>query len=84
MARADGSATTVVTPNHRRVRIYPHLDPDGGTIIPTVLLTDQVARLGCDVDHFFFRRLRKPDSTSPKDLNDCVSVAPEQLQGLFP
>jgi hypothetical protein len=68
----------------RRVRIYPNLDPDGGTIIPTVLLTDQMVRLGCEVDHFFFRRLRKPDGTSPKDLNDCVSVVPEQLQELFP
>jgi hypothetical protein len=71
----------------RRVRIYPHNDPDGGSYKNALLWANQLAKLDCEVDFFTFRGLRKANGRHVKDLNDCVEIASDQisnLEGLFP
>jgi hypothetical protein len=70
-----------------RVRIYPHDDPDGRSYENTVVLSRQLEQLGCEVDVFTFKGLRKRNGGRIKDLNDCTEIAPEQshkLEELFP
>ena len=71
----------------KRVRIFPHDDPDGGSYRSALVWAKQLKRLECDVDFFVFKELRKSDGSPVKDLNDCAELAPEfsdQLEGLFP
>jgi hypothetical protein len=52
-----------------------------------VVLSKQLEQLGCAVDVFTFRGLRKRNGDLVKDLNDCCEIAPEQshkLEELFP
>lgn len=66
----------------RRVRIYPHDDPDGGSYQNAIVWANQLERLDCGVDFFTFKGLRKLNGSPAKDLNDCVQLGPEQLQQL--
>jgi CHC2-type zinc finger protein len=71
----------------RRVRIYPHDDRDGKSYQTALVWSRQLRKLGCEVDLFIFRGLRKTNGTPVNDLNDCVELAPEQLsklEELFP
>jgi len=71
----------------RRVRIYPHDDPDGGSYRSALRWAKQLRDVGCEVDFFVFKGLRKPNAQAAKDLNDCVELAPEclsKLEELFP
>jgi len=71
----------------KRVRIFPHDDADGGSYRSALVWAKQLKGLGCDVDFFVFKKLRKVDGSPVKDLNDCVQLEPkssDQLEGLFP
>jgi hypothetical protein len=71
----------------RRVRLFPHADADGGGVERAVNWARQLERIGCDVDLFDFRGLRKADGTPIVDVNDCTQIVPEQateLEGLLP
>lgn len=71
----------------RRIRIYPHVDADGGGLEQAIAWGGHLERLGCEVDLFRLDGLRKIDGSPIKDLNDCVEIAPDQapeLEGLVP
>jgi len=71
----------------QRVRIVPHDDRDGGSYQTALVWCRQLTKLGCEVDFFVFKGLRKANGDRCKDLNDCVELAPEQLntlEELFP
>jgi hypothetical protein len=71
----------------RRVRIYPHVDSDGGALEQAIVWARQLKRLGCEVDLFRLDGLRKINESPIKDLNDCVEIARDQsheLEELFP
>lgn len=57
----------------RRVRIYPHLDADGGGMQSAQQWATQLHSVDCTVDLFEFTDLRLTDGTHPKDLNDCTT-----------
>jgi hypothetical protein len=61
----------------KRVRIFPHNDPDGRSYRSALNWGRQLKQLGCEVDFFTFKEL------PAKDLNDCTQVPPEQLKGIF-
>jgi CHC2-type zinc finger protein len=70
-----------------RVRIVPHDDPDGGSYQTALVWCRQLEKLACELDLFVFEGLRKATGERCKDLNDCVELAPEQLnklEDLFP
>jgi hypothetical protein len=72
---------------NRRIRIYPHADPDRGGVKQALQWANHLAGLDCKVDFFVFDGLRKTDGSPVKDLNDCVELAPEltdRLEELFP
>jgi CHC2-type zinc finger protein len=71
----------------QQVRIVPHDDPDGGSYQAALVWCRQLGKLDCEVDLFAFKGLRKANGERCKDLNDCVELAPEQintLEELFP
>jgi hypothetical protein len=71
----------------RRVRIYPHDDPDGGSYRSALRWAKQLRDVGAEVDFFTFKGMRKTNGDLVKDLNDCVELAPEllsKLRELFP
>ena len=71
----------------QQVRIVPHDDPDGGSYQAALVWCRQLIKLDCEVDLFTFKGLRKANGERCKDLNDCVELAPEQinaLEELFP
>jgi hypothetical protein len=71
----------------RRVRIYPHDDPDGGSYRSALRWAKQLRDVGAEVDFFTFKGLRKTNGELVKDLNDCVELAPEllsKIEELFP
>jgi hypothetical protein len=64
----------------KRVRIFPHHDPDGRSYKNALAWAWQLKQLGCKVDFFTFEDL------PAKDLNDCATLGPEfskQLEGMF-
>ncbi len=70
----------------KRVRIYPHVDPDLGGLEKAVQWARQLEELGCEVDLFRFDGLSKRSGQPVKDLNDCVDVCSDQepeLEALF-
>ena len=71
----------------RRVRIYPHNDPDGLGIAHALRWSKQLQQVDCEVDFFVFNGLRKADGSAAKDLNDCTDLTPQsvgKLEELFP
>jgi hypothetical protein len=71
----------------RRVRIFPHDDPDGGSYRTALAWFRQLKKLYCEVDFFTFEGLRKTDGTPANDLNDCTQLADSdaaELGALFP
>lgn len=66
----------------RRVRIVPHNDPDGGSYQAALVWCRELEKLGCKVDFFTFKGLRKTNGAPVKDLNDCVELAVGQLDKL--
>ena len=71
----------------RRVRIYPHVDSDGGGLDQAVIWARQLERLECEVDLFSLDGLQKIDGSPIKDLNDAAEIVPDQaheLGELFP
>ena len=71
----------------KRVRIYPHADPDGGGYLCASEWARQLREVGADVDFFLFRRMRKENGERAKDLNDCCEVGRHfacRLEELFP
>lgn len=71
----------------RRVRFYPHDDPNGTGGKAVEKWAAQVKGAGATVDAFSFAGLKKADSSKVKDLNDCAFIHPDhapQLEGLLP
>ena len=57
----------------RRVRLYPHADADGGGVKSAQIWATQLHQVGCEVDLFDFRELKRSDGMPIKDLNDCTT-----------
>ncbi|MDF1659432.1 MAG: CHC2 zinc finger domain-containing protein [Verrucomicrobiales bacterium] len=72
----------------KRVRIFPHADPDGGGVDAAKGWKEQIENAGASkVDAFNFSGLIRKDSKPVTDLNDCTVIcrADEvQLEGLLP
>jgi hypothetical protein len=71
----------------RRVRIFPHEDGDGLGIRAALNWAKHLERLGCQIDFFVFRGLRKANGEPVKDLNDCAAICAKhapRLKELFP
>ena len=58
----------------RRVRIYPHNDPDGGGMSCAHRWAEQLHQHGCNLDFFSFGGLSRLDGKPVKDLNDCTAI----------
>lgn len=58
----------------RRVRIYPHDDPDGGGLEAARRWGGQLREVGAKVDAFTFDGLKRMDEKPVNDLNDAVLV----------
>ncbi len=57
---------------HKRVRIFPHTDAAGQAA--AVRWTEQLERVGCEVDAFDLSGLRRADGEAVGDLNDLAMV----------
>jgi hypothetical protein len=71
----------------RRIRIFPHVDDDGGGLDQAIVWARQLEALGCEADLFRLDGLKRADGSPIKDLNDCVEITPSQaheLGELFP
>jgi hypothetical protein len=71
----------------RRVRIYPHNDPDGGSYQTALRWAKQLRQVESEVDFFVFKKLRTASGKPVKDLNDCCELTPSQaaeLEALLP
>jgi hypothetical protein len=72
----------------RRMRIYPHNDPDGGGLKAASQWAAQLRHVGCEVDLFQFDGLYRTNGQPVKDLNDLTTIDqqlvqnPSQLQKL--
>lgn len=55
----------------KRIRIIPHADEAGQR--GAQKWAEQLGLIGCDVTGFNLARIRKPDGSTVKDLNDCTS-----------
>ena len=62
----------------RRVRLYPHLDADGGGLRSAQGWARQLHRQGCQVDFYSFESITRPDGQPVKDLNDCALIPETQ------
>lgn len=58
----------------KRVRIFPHQDPDQRGVANALNWATQLQKLNCHVDLFRFKGLVKRDGAPVKDLNDCVEL----------
>jgi hypothetical protein len=70
----------------KKLKFFPHVDPDGGGLRMVTLLSHQLRSVGCRPTYFDLEGLRAMDGGPIKDLNDLVSVDPSQaseLGGLF-
>lgn len=71
----------------RRVRIYPHDDPDGGGLEAARRWGGQLREVGGKVDAFTFDGLLRADGKPVNDLNDAVLIRHDdkiKLEGLLP
>ncbi len=71
----------------RRVRIYPHDDPDEGGLEAARRWAGQLREVGSKVDAFTFDGLIREDGKPVNDLNDAVLIHHEdklKLEGLLP
>jgi CHC2 zinc finger len=59
----------------KRVRIFPHEDPDRLGLRSAVRWARELQKLNCRVDLFRFRGLLKRDGAPINDLNDCVELS---------
>lgn len=66
----------------RRVRIFPHQDPDDGGMEAAIKWHKQLVTAGCQVDGFSFDGLTKIDWTAVTDLNDLLE-ADEQSRKIW-
>jgi hypothetical protein len=58
----------------KRVRIYPHDDPDGRSYEAAEMWARQLMKLDAKVDFFTFEGITKAGGERCKDLNDCVQA----------
>ena len=81
------SAEAITIFQGRRVRIYPHNDPDGGGLDAARRWGAQLREVGCEVDAFTFDGLVRADGRPVNDLNDAVAINPKdqfKLEALLP
>ncbi len=71
----------------REVKIFPHVDPDGGGMVAARKWADALAGAGVTrVSIFNIQGLRQRDGKPAEDLNDCTLLCAAdqpQLKGLF-
>ena len=72
-ARLDAEALHLL--RGRRLRIYPHHDPDGGGLASAEGWAEQLCAVGCEVDLYPFAGLHTTSGDAVNDLNDCVAIA---------
>jgi hypothetical protein len=69
----------------KRVRIFPHADPDGGGYQCAQIWAQQLKQVNAQVDFFLFKHMQKRSWARVKDLNDCCWIGrhfgsrPEEL-----
>jgi hypothetical protein len=62
----------------KRIRIYPHNDPDGGGMERARVWAAQLHAAGCVVDFFNFDGLTRTEGQPVNDLNDLCDLIPSQ------
>lgn len=62
---------------NKRIRIYPHHDPDGGGLMAAEAWAATLRQSGCSVDLFQFGGMRRRDGMPIKDLNDLTMLSSE-------
>ena len=67
----------------KRIRFYPHIDPDGGALDQISLIHEQLRTIGCRVSYFDFSGLLSREGAPIKDLNDVARLDPTQFRELF-
>jgi hypothetical protein len=67
---------------NRRVRIYPHNDPDGHGEKAGEFWRKQLTEAGAETDLFSFRDLRKTNGDPVKDFNELIDLKLNQTKQL--
>ena len=67
----------------KRIRFFPHVDPDAGALDQVALIHEQLRTIGCEVSYFDFSGLYDREGVAIKDLNDVVRLNPSQLESSF-
>lgn len=64
----------------RRVKLYPHADPDGGGEAAACRWAEELHRAGAaEISGFTFTGLTREDGQPVTDLNDCTLLAKKQI-----
>jgi len=62
----------------KRVKFFPHADPDGGSLVQVSIIGEQLSAIGCELSYFDFAGLRTHEAKPVKDLNDVGRLDPSQ------
>jgi hypothetical protein len=67
----------------KRIKFFPHADPDDGALKQIGLIGEQLRMVGCQLSYFDLAGLRTAGGKPAKDLNDLASLDATQLGDLF-
>jgi hypothetical protein len=63
----------------KRVKFFPHVDPDDGPVQQVKLIAHQLRKIGCQPTYFDLTGLRTRGGKPVKDLNDLTRLDANQL-----
>jgi len=66
----------------KRIRFFPHLDPDQGALEQISLIGEQLRQVGCQLTYFDLQGMRTRVGALVKDLNDLARLSPGQSEEL--
>jgi hypothetical protein len=73
------SADALALLKGKRIKFFPHADPDDGAFVQIELISEQLRRIGCRPTYFDLTGLHTQNGKPVKDLNDLVQLDPNQL-----
>lgn len=71
-------ADALVLLEGKRVKFFPHVDPDSGALAQVSIICERLRTVGCELSYFDFAGLRARGGTPVKDLNDATALDPSQ------
>jgi hypothetical protein len=63
----------------KRVKFFPHVDPDDGGLRQISIIADQLHKVGCETSYFDLAGLRTLEGRQVNDLNDVAQLDQSQL-----